>query len=160
MPFCNHCSSDRADGALFCSECGNRLTPTSAEPFDAHPEPVMRDAQEKIVWSGGPLRVGISSTALYTLTNERLIAYTGHIGKKEEELDLASVEEITVTQKPFEENLGMGDVVVYSTDPEGTVLRLEDVEDPFGVKDAIASAVKQARAKLEAADERSMGSQR
>lgn len=99
------------------------------------------------------MRVGIPSRDSYILTNERLIVNVGFIERREEELELSRVKEIEVTQKPFEKNLGMGDVAVYSTDTKANSLRLENVENPLHVKEIITSAVKQARLRLGASSQ-------
>ena len=81
----------------------------------------------------------------YRLTTQRLFARTGLIAKHEEEVELFRVKDVTLSQGVLQRLLGVGRVVVLSTDDTTPRLELAGIPDPEGRKEQIRAAFRNAR---------------
>jgi len=83
----------------------------------------------------------------YRLSNQRLLLEGGVLSKSITEIDLRSVDEILFNQPPLERLLGLGDIVVVSSEPGGRGnrerVRLVGVVDPRDVREKIRTAAYQ-----------------
>ena len=81
----------------------------------------------------------------YRLTNQRLFAQTGLIAKNLEEVELFRVKDVTLTQGMLQRMLGVGTVVVLSTDDTAPRLELHGILGPMEVKEQIRTAFRASR---------------
>jgi uncharacterized membrane protein YdbT with pleckstrin-like domain len=81
----------------------------------------------------------------YRLTTQRLFVQTGLIAKKLEEVELFRVKDVTVNQGFLQRLLGVGSVVVLSTDDTAPRLELAGILKPVEVKETLRNAFRAAR---------------
>jgi uncharacterized membrane protein YdbT with pleckstrin-like domain len=81
----------------------------------------------------------------YRLTTQRLFVQRGLIAKNLEEVELFRVKDVTLSQGFFQRMLGVGSVVVLSTDDTTPRLELAGVCNPVDVKEQIRNAFRAAR---------------
>ena len=86
----------------------------------------------------------VSSTR-YRLTTQRLFVQTGLVAKKLEEVELFRVKDVTLNQGILQRLLGVGNVVVLSTDDTTPRLELAGILNPIEVKEQIRNAFRAAR---------------
>lgn len=86
----------------------------------------------------------VSSTR-YRLTTQRLFMQTGLIAKKLEEVELFRVKDVTLSQGILQRLMGVGDVVVLSTDDTAPQLELAGIANPIEVKEQIRNAFRASR---------------
>src|SRR4051812_36464921 len=84
----------------------------------------------------------------YRLSNQRLLIERGVLSKTITEIDMRTVDEILFNQAPLERLLGLGDIVVISSEPGGRnnreQVRLVGVPDPRAVREKIRTAAYEA----------------
>jgi len=84
----------------------------------------------------------------YRLSNQRLLLERGVLSKTITEIDMRTVDEILFNQAPLERLLGLGDIVVMSSEPGGRgnreQVRLVGVPDPRAVREKIRTAAYEA----------------
>ncbi len=172
MPFCTNCGTKYETGTKFCGSCGNRVEfkPEEAAPAPAAPvapaapaapeAPVTPPAApapeaEKTLWEGKPS--GLTARMLdkaklnattFILTNQRIIVKSGLIAKKQDEIELVRVQDIQLRQDLKDRVLGVGDILVFSTDRTTPALELIDVRDAFEVREKIRTAVREEKHRL------------
>jgi uncharacterized membrane protein YdbT with pleckstrin-like domain len=131
--------------------------PTPAEErliFDV--QPAARAFPARIFWGLVLLPIGIGLLLLlgvwyrtaatrYRLTTQRLFSRTGLIAKHEEEIELFRIKDVTLSQGMLQRLLGVGCVVVLSTDDTTPRLELAGLPDPEGRKEQIRAAFRTAR---------------
>ncbi len=81
----------------------------------------------------------------YRLTTQRLFVQTGLVAKHLEEVELFRVKDVTLSQGFFQRLLGVGTVVVLSTDDTAPRLELAGLREPLAVKETLRSAFRAAR---------------
>ncbi len=81
----------------------------------------------------------------YRLTTQRLFVQTGLIAKHLEEVELFRVKDVTLSQGVLQRLLGVGNVVVLSTDDTAPRLELAGLRGPMDVKEQIRGAFRAAR---------------
>ncbi len=81
----------------------------------------------------------------YRLTTQRLFVQTGLIAKNLEEVELFRVKDVTLTQGMLQRMLGVGTVVVLSTDDTAPRLELHGILGPMEVKEQIRTAFRASR---------------
>ena len=86
----------------------------------------------------------VSSTR-YRLTTQRLFVQTGLIAKKLEEVELFRVKDVTLSQGVLQRMMGVGNVVVLSSDDTTPQLVLAGILDPLAVKEQLRGAFRTAR---------------
>jgi len=84
----------------------------------------------------------------YRLSNQRLLVERGVLSKTITEIDMRTVDEILFNQAPLERVLGLGDIVLISSEPGGRgnreQVRLVGVIDPRAVREKIRTAAYEA----------------
>jgi len=84
----------------------------------------------------------------YRLSNQRLLIERGVLSKTITEIDMRTVDEIVFNQAPLERLLGLGDIVVISSEPGGRnnreQVRLVGIPDPRAVREKIRTAAYEA----------------
>lgn len=148
MPFCQNCGTEYNNDAKFCAGCGKKVGETNNVTQNKVEEP-----EEVILWEGKPASVvdkmkGQLNTVDYTVTNERIIIKWGLVGKKQEEIELIRIEDVSVRQSLTEKLQGIGKVIVISKDKTTPTIEFENVEDPHAIKEIIRKASKEEKAKL------------
>ncbi len=150
--FCPKCGTNVGDAA-FCSGCGNKMqghgAPAPVIPTAAAMPP--RATEEIVLWEGKPSglvdkAVGKLNTVEYKLTNQRVIIKSGLIGKKEIEIDLKHVKDIEVKQSLADRVAKVGDIHLTTTDPSNRDITLDNMRDPYAVKEIIRKALLDYRA--------------
>ena len=92
------------------------------------------------------LRVWYRTKAVrYRLTTQRLFVQTGLVAKKLEEIELFRVKDVVLSQGFLQRLLGVGTVVVLSTDDTAPRLELAGIRQPLETKETIRSAYRTAR---------------
>jgi len=86
-----------------------------------------------------------TASTRYRLTTQRLFVQTGLVAKKLEEVELFRVKDVTVTQGFIQRLLGVGSVVVLSTDDTTPRLELAGIRQPVEAKEQIRGAFRAAR---------------
>ncbi len=81
----------------------------------------------------------------YRLTTQRLFAQKGLIAKNLEEVELFRVKDVTLSQGVLQRLLGVGTVVVLSTDDTAPRLELAGIRNPMEAKEKIRGAFRAAR---------------
>ena len=81
----------------------------------------------------------------YRLTTQRLFVQTGLVAKKLEEVELFRVKDVTVSQGFLQRLLGVGTIVVLSSDDTTPQLALAGIAQPVVVKEQIRNAFRAAR---------------
>ena len=81
----------------------------------------------------------------YRLTTQRLFVQRGLIAKKLEEVELFRVKDVTLSQGVLQRMLGVGNVVVLSSDDTTPRLELAGICDPVAVKEQLRGAFRTAR---------------
>jgi len=92
------------------------------------------------------LRVWYKTSATrYRLTTQRLFVEKGLIAKHIEEVELFRVKDVTVRQGALQRLLGVGSVVVLSSDDTAPRLTLKAIHNPVEVKENLRTAFRAAR---------------
>lgn len=95
------------------------------------------EGDESVLWSGKPYAtVGIR----YELTSQRLRIFRGVFSRQLEEIDLVRVRDTEVTQNLGERALKIGDVRILSSDASKPEVLLNNVREPFEVREIIRKA--------------------
>ncbi len=105
-------------------------------------------AQEEVLWEGKPYLKEIARNTNYVVTNQRILITTGLLGRKEEQIDLARVKDIRMTQGLSDRIMGIGQIEIISTDPSTPEFRLVGVKDPQRVRDLIWEATNRRRKEM------------
>ena len=124
----------------------------AAEQQAARREAMANDPN--VVWMGekksaGTAAIGVSSVA-YRITRDKVFVDSGLLGTSSEQVPLWAVHDIDVRQSMMQRPKNIGDVVLhldqmtYNGMPE---LILDNIEDPYGVRDLLNPLVSEARAK-------------
>jgi len=98
---------------------------------------VRGDGGEETLWTGKPY---LSLSTRYQLTSQRLRITRGLFGRSLEEIDLVRVRETKVTQNLGERSFNLGDVLIFTGDPETPEYVLENVRDPMEVREILRAA--------------------
>lgn len=101
--------------------------------------------EERSLWEGKPhVSAGKGAVGVrYELTNQRLKAISGVMGRKVEEIELIRVKDVKVSQGLAERGLGIGNVTVISTDPSTPEIVLKKIADPQKFKELIRQAARE-----------------
>lgn len=92
------------------------------------------------------LRVWYRTKAVrYRLTTQRLFVQTGLVAKKLEEIELFRVKDVTLSQGFLQRLLGVGTVVVLSSDDTTPRLELAGIRQPMETKETIRNAYRTSR---------------
>ena len=169
MAFCPNCGEENDDNAKFCKKCGRELADVAdARAAMAPPQfggaqtdaqgrliaddglPVGQDLDgepggERLLWTGrpnfltSPIQYLVSR---YKVTNERLINERGFITKHTEQIDLFRVNDVEIRQGLLQRILGLGNVIVVSSDQSSPNRKLLDISNPQRVGDIVRQAAR------------------
>lgn len=81
----------------------------------------------------------------YRLTTQRLFVQRGLVAKHLEEVELFRVKDVTLRQGVIERLMGVGRVIVLSTDDTASRLVLTGLLDPLQAKEQVRTAFREAR---------------
>ena len=81
----------------------------------------------------------------YRLSSHRLFIQVGLIGRSQEEIELFRITDVSMEQTAMERLMGIGTIVVKSTDETLPVAKLENISDPVKHKDILRDAYRSAR---------------
>lgn len=76
----------------------------------------------------------------YTLTTQRVIAKTGLLSKRVEEVEILDIRNIVLEQSFFDRLCGIGTVGIASAGGDGMEVRFEGVKDAPGLKERVRAA--------------------
>ena len=80
----------------------------------------------------------------YRVTNQRLTIDSGLISKRVDDVDLRSIDDVSLEQSPLERLLGVARLGIVSTDRARPRLELYGIESPREVRERVRSSVYQA----------------
>lgn len=100
--------------------------------------------EEKLLWEGRPF---LSLTTYYRITNQRVRAQYGIIGRDFDDIELIRIQDLDRSQGLTERMLGIGDIHIISADPSHPSLDLKNVSDPDQVHEILRKAMLDARKK-------------
>lgn len=99
--------------------------------------------------SAGTAAIGVSTTR-YRITKTAVFVEAGLMSSMSEQVPLWAVRDIDVRQNVMQRGKDIGDVLVHLEHPEfhgKAELLLDNIEDPYGVRDLLNRQVSEARAK-------------
>lgn len=102
-------------------------------------------SEEKVLWEGRPF---LSLTTFYRITNERVRAQYGLLGKDFEDIELIRIQDLDRSQGMMERMLDIGDIIIQSSDPSRPQLVLENVPSPDQVHELLRRGMLDARKKF------------
>jgi uncharacterized membrane protein YdbT with pleckstrin-like domain len=76
-------------------------------------------------------------STLYTVTNQRVIIEQGMLSKSLTEIDLRTIDDTQFFQTLVDRMLGIGNVILVSSDKTAPMLMLRAIRDPRGVRETI-----------------------
>ena len=94
--------------------------------------------QDRKRWLGMPL-----TFTRYGLSEDRLFQSVGFLNIKDEELLLYRVRDIDTTRTLFQRMLGVGTVLVMSSDKSTPTLELKNIKQPMEVKELLHKQVEE-----------------
>lgn len=94
---------------------------------------------ERKRWCGLPL-----TFTTYACTTERLFRRKGLISVTEDQVNLYQVRDVTVKVTLWQRLCRVGTITVFSTDKSDPILKLENICEPYDVRDVIMEAVEDA----------------
>lgn len=143
MSFCPHCGTKLE----YCPSCGHALdqtvsttAPVQSQSAQSQPEP----DQEVLLWEGKPhVKAGLKSqTTTYHITSQRVKIIHSGLARKVEEIELTRFRDVRVTQSLTQRALGIGNVIILSTDKTTPELTFEEIVEPEQVKEIIRKAAR------------------
>jgi len=166
MAFCTVCGWQHDGTPRFCQQCGTPLAPGAAPagtgaaaptvpmnyaappmPMAApapHADPQTWISEEHDIWQGKTIDMvtaGGLSPNHYRLTTRTLFYSHGRVGQVEKSIPLWAVRTVTVEQKLLDKARQVGDLVIHVEHADWTegvnAVRLDDIENPHGVRDMI-----------------------
>lgn len=131
------------------------------------PAPVMPSIDEQTVWSGVPSqwqnlwawvscvllvpipwalwRALVTRSTRYELTTQRLKTTHGVFNRITDDIELYRVKDTHFQQTVWQRMVGIGDIVLSTSDTSTPVVTLADIPDANGVRERIRSLVEQRR---------------
>lgn len=100
--------------------------------------------EEQLLWEGRPF---LSLSTYYRITNQRVRAQYGLIGRDFDDIELIRIQDLDRSQGLGERMLGIGDVIILSADPSRPKLVLSNVVNPDQVHEILRKAMLDARKK-------------
>lgn len=92
---------------------------------------------EELLWQGKPYA---TIGTRYELTSQRLKIYRGLMNRQLEEVDLVRVRDTEVSQSLAERPFNIGDITISCADERKPEVVLDNVKDPFEVREIIRKA--------------------
>jgi uncharacterized membrane protein YdbT with pleckstrin-like domain len=90
-------------------------------------------------------KAAVTHNTVYTLTDQRLKFTTGVLTKLTDDLELYRVRDTKFQQDFFERMVGLGEVILYTTDETSPEIRLPYVKDAEAVREKIRALVEARR---------------
>lgn len=87
----------------------------------------------------------VTRSTVYTLTTQRLTLRRGVFSRTTEDLELYRVRDTRLEQTFVERLVGLGEVVLYTTDASTPELRLRFIRDAAGVRERLRALVEARR---------------
>ncbi|HVM09876.1 MAG TPA: PH domain-containing protein [Acidimicrobiales bacterium] len=107
-----------------------------------------------VVWTGEKKSIGTSAVGIasvrYRITHDKVYVDSGVLGTTSEQVPLWAVNDVDVRQNMMQSGKNIGDVVLHldqATYSGLAELVLDNIEDPYGVRDLVNPLVSEARAK-------------
>jgi len=132
------------DGVLVAVGEGLRLAQEGAEEVRRNVAVVADQAPEVTLWKGRPF---LSLVRHYEITSQRIRATRGLLGKEREDVELFRVVDSTVRQTAIQRVLGIGDVIIRSSDATTPELILDNIFQPDEVHELVRQAVLRERSR-------------
>lgn len=132
-----------ADGVLVAIDQELEAAGLPVRELAAEGSPALGD-EEKLLWEGRPF---LSLSTYYRITNQRVRAQYGLIGRDFDDIELIRIQDLDRSQGLSERILGIGDVHIASADPSLPTLTLRNVSDPEAVHEILRRAMLDARKK-------------
>jgi len=151
MPFCQNCGEKYQEGAKFCPSCGTNLSNINSATNAKGQQ--TQDNSERVLWEGKPSNLrakakGSLNTLSYKITSQRIIMSWGLVGKKQEDIELVRIEDISVRQSLTEKLEGIGNILIFSSDKTTPALELKSVPNPLQLKELLRKAIRDEKARL------------
>ena len=103
---------------------------------------------DKYLWKDRKRFLGMPlSFTRYAMSGDRLFFSVGFLSVRDEELLLYRVRDISVKRSLWQRILGVGSVVVSSSDKSTPVFTLKNIKRPMDVKEALHTNVENAKMK-------------
>jgi hypothetical protein len=117
--------------------------PAVAPPAPIPPAIHTTTSEEVLLWTGQPhMTAGTDALRTrYELTSQRIRVISGMVGHKTDEADLIGVKDLRVEQSLTDRGLGIGNVIVTTTDPNQPTIVLRKIANPGEVKERIRRAM-------------------
>lgn len=149
MKFCPECGAN-VEGMQFCGSCGTKVGAVAATST-----PAASTNEEKTVLEFSTYLYGMEGKKAgfmsmpqenYTLTNERLIIEKqGMMSKKKDDIELFKINDIEIEHKMKDKMMGVGDVIVTSSDASHPRLVMKRIKNPLEVRETLRNHVKAAK---------------
>lgn len=85
------------------------------------------------------------SFTVYTLTEEKLLTETGFLSKREEEVRLYRIMDVTLKRSLGERIFGLGTIHCYSADKSTPEFEISRIKDSAAVKDMLSDMIEEER---------------
>lgn len=158
MKFCPKCGAKLQEGAKFCPECGQKLInelPETSNDISNNEEFTVQEFSTYMYGLEGSSKSISKNFSLsipqmkYVLTNERLIIEKlGVVSSDKSEIELFKINDVSVKQNIKDKVMGVGDIIITSSDSDTPKLTLKRIKDPLPVKEKIRSTSKDLKNKL------------
>ena len=145
--FCPNCGASAGE-SNFCAGCGAKMGTAQAGAA-----PMNNPLEETILWEGKPAGIGdkfkgaLNSTR-YKITSHRIIIYSGLITGQETDVEIMRIKDVSVQQSVAEKVAKVGDVTIVSTDVVDGTFVLNNVSEPYAVKEIIRKAMLAVRGQM------------
>ncbi|HLK90113.1 MAG TPA: PH domain-containing protein [Polyangia bacterium] len=93
----------------------------------------------KLAW-----HVAVLRSHRYRISNQRIVVETGAFGKRIDEIDMRTVEDIEFQQRFLERLLGIGQIAIVAADKQMSRFRLLGIENPRELRELIRAKAFQA----------------
>jgi len=100
-------------------------------------------SEELLLWSGKPhITAGTDAiNTQYELTSQRIRVVSGVVTRKTDEADLIRVKDLRIEQSLPDRGLGIGSVIITTTDPNQPMIVLKKISNPGDIKERIRQAM-------------------
>ncbi len=97
---------------------------------------------EQALWEGRPF---LSVSLFYRVTSERIHISEGWFGKTHHNIELIRIQDMDYSQSFSDRLLNLGDIKIYSHDPNNPTFSLMNIKEPKEVYNLLRRAVRDAR---------------
>lgn len=98
--------------------------------------------EEVVLWEGRPF---LSLATWYQITSERVRIIRGLLRKDRDDIELVRIQDLDLEQGVTERVVGVGDIVIHSSDPSTPAAVLNNVAEPQQVHEILRRAMLEAR---------------